>query len=89
MKGWLKCLGLIALGGSLLGGCSGDDPETACDRAVAKAKQCEVDPPPGVGATSCSGIVECAANCVNDATCSELQSESTNSDLFACISECG
>jgi hypothetical protein len=36
----------------------------------------------------CTGTDECAAKCVNDASCEELKSEDENSDYVKCLSAC-
>jgi hypothetical protein len=81
--GWL---GVAVLAWGSLVGCGSDD-EKACEQAKAKTKSCglpvkEADP------GECSGKVKCQADCVNAATCADLNSEEDNPSV-QCLVSCG
>lgn len=68
--------------------CGGDE----CDDAADKADECDL--PKGEGSTSnedveCSGLNECVAKCINDASCDELKSTDINNSYFKCVAACG
>jgi len=72
--------GLLALSAVA---CGGND----CDDAADKLEECgatggaEAD-----GDGECSGVAECAAKCVNDASCDEIKNSSE--DYSSCMTAC-
>ena len=74
----------FALGLSVVG-CGNND----CDDAVDKLKQCGFDTSSGgVDTGDCSGKSECAAKCINAASCSEITGQTTTGSYFTCLSKC-
>jgi len=66
-------------------GCGNND----CDDAVDKLKQCGFDTGSGsVDSNDCSGKSECAAKCINAASCSEITGQTTTGSYFTCLSKC-
>lgn len=63
-------------------GCSND-----CDDAADKLEECG-SPPDDVNTDDCSGKNECAAKCVNDHSCAEINSTDLSSPFFACMARC-
>jgi len=66
--------------------CGGNE----CDDAADKVEECGIT---GEGSSDgddveCSGQVECAAKCINDASCDDLKSTDINSSYFKCIAAC-
>jgi len=79
-------MGLLMALGLALGGCGNNDCEDAAD----KIKECniaEFDVNPNSGG-DCSGQSECAAKCINDATCADLASNDENSKFSVCFKKC-
>jgi hypothetical protein len=73
----------VALGLACFG-CSND-----CDDAKDKLEECGIE---GNGAEidtdECSEKDECAAGCVNDASCDELKNPDLNGSFFKCVAAC-
>jgi len=83
-------LGIALLLGGLLGtGCS-----DACSEASEKTEECgivteTVEEDEAEGEVDCGGAVECAAECVNQATCQDLQNRSDpETDFAKCVGLC-
>jgi hypothetical protein len=58
-----------------------------CDDAVDHAEECGIDLPDDVDTSECDGANECAAKCINDASCDELK-DPENTSVFECIVAC-
>lgn len=69
--------------------CGGDE----CDDAADKADECDLPKGEGEGSAEgddveCSGLNECLAKCINDASCEELKSNDINSNYLKCAAAC-
>jgi hypothetical protein len=79
-------LGLLMAVGLVLGGCGNNDCEDAADHY----KECGLPTGSGSsGSDDCSGASECAAKCINDASCDELKANDINGKYFKCLAACG
>lgn len=75
MKRLLIVVMMLGLGATACG--------NACDDAVDKLEECGADTS-GVDADECNEQDECAAECINDASCAEIEDGS----VLDCISKC-
>lgn len=78
-----KIVLMIALGLSVVA-CGKND----CDKAVDKMNECGVSDTSNVDTNDCSGQNECAAKCVNSASCAEIKGEDLNGGFLTCMSKC-
>ena len=70
---------------SMITGCGGD----ACDDAADKLEECGfTGGDSGDEDAECTGVSECAAECVNDASCEDITSTDPTSSYFTCIADC-
>jgi hypothetical protein len=76
--------------------CGGNECEDAADKVeecgvkLSTAQQAEADK----SADECSGVSECAAKCINDASCEDIKnfnsdSPSLDNPILACAGKCG
>ena len=84
-----KVMGLLILAGLALGGCSNNDCEDAAD----KLKECGLTTQGSSSSGDCSGASECAAKCINNASCEQLKgadlTSGTSSPYIECLAKCG
>jgi hypothetical protein len=82
---WLASA-LSALAGVLAAGC-GD----VCGDARDHIEECGSPANPGNQDEECTGTVECAADCINDASCEAITGKNVDeaNALAACLNECG
>lgn len=77
-------LGLLMVVGLALGGCGNNECEDAAD----KIKECGITTQGSGDSGDCSGTAECAAKCINNASCEELKGNDLNSNYFKCAAAC-
>jgi hypothetical protein len=78
----MKRLLLAVMLGALAVGCGND-----CDDAVDKLEECGLDTS-GADTDDCSGKSECAAGCINDASCDQIKSTDLNNSYYKCLAGC-
>ncbi|MCC6557654.1 MAG: hypothetical protein HUU25_13850 [Candidatus Sumerlaeia bacterium] len=76
---------LAASAGALTVGCS-----DACEDARDHIEECGSPANPGNEDEECSGVVECAAGCINDASCEAITGDDADASnaLAACLTGC-
>lgn len=83
LKTLLWTLTLASLG-ALATGCGGDP----CAEAQDKLKECNNENIKFSPDDSCSEAAECQAECINNASCEELNSQDLNSPVVGCVFQC-
>ena len=61
-----------------------------CDDARDRIEECGSAANPGNENEECSGVIECAADCINDASCEAItgEAEGEANDLAGCLNRC-
>jgi hypothetical protein len=61
---------------------------TACDAAVDRLEECGLGSGEPGGEAECEGAVRCAAQCIADADCDDINNPTSDSAYVACVSGC-
>ena len=80
----MKRLLMVVVLGLACFGCGND-----CDDAADKLEECGFTGGGGdVDSSDCSGASECAAACINDASCDEITGKKTDGNYGKCVLAC-
>ncbi len=77
-------LGFLMLAGLSLSACGNN----ACDEANDKIDECKTEGYMKLDTGDCSGLKECSAKCIKDASCADLSSDDPNNKYNICVKAC-